>query len=65
MDVDVAPGKAIVDLGQVGRGVEQVFSGFQRAAAMEVVPDQKTGAAANHSSGLKFSGDSARAESRT
>ena len=60
MEVNVTAAETLLQVDDVRRILEEIFSGLERAMAVEVVPENECFLAANYSSGLELSGDAVR-----
>ena len=60
VEVHIAPAETLLNVNSVGRLVEQVLSGFQRAAAAKIVPEDEGFFATDQAGALQFGGDAAR-----
>jgi hypothetical protein len=60
MEVNVAAAEALLEVDDVCGLIEEIFSGLERTAMVEVVPEDECFLAANHSGGLEFGGDAVR-----
>jgi len=59
-EVDVAAGEAFVNVDHIPGFIEPIFSGFERSAAVQIVPQDECFLGANDPGGLEFGGDAAR-----
>ena len=57
--IDVAATKSLLDVDDVGRFVEEIFAGLQRASMMVVVPQDEGFLALDHSGIFQFGGNAA------
>ncbi len=64
MEIDVAAPQTLLEVDDVCRLFEEIFSGFERAVSVEVVPEDECFLAANHPGGLEFGGHAARGITR-
>src|SRR5437879_3359795 len=59
VEINVTAAKTFLHVDGIRRLVEEIFSGLERTAAPEVVPEDERPLAANDAGGLKFKGDAA------
>ena len=60
MEIDVAAAQTLLQVDDVRRLLEQIFSSLKPAAVVKIMPEDECILAANDSSRLEFGGDAAR-----